>query len=112
MNQVLREFETITTTRFCSFYSKDFGKHHDRGIRSDGYAFKNCDLLAENQLEELSHNVRSEKSKKHKVYFEGPAAGNTRIQFDGCPFIIVGRKVCDCQHGVERDRHAKEKKRN
>ena len=28
--QVLREFETITTTRFCSFYSKDFGKQ-DQG---------------------------------------------------------------------------------
>lgn len=35
MNQVLREFETITTTRFCSFYFKDFGKHHDRGIGKD-----------------------------------------------------------------------------
>lgn len=30
--QVLREFETITTTRFCSFYSKDFGKQ-DQGIK-------------------------------------------------------------------------------
>ena len=28
--QVLREFETRTTTRFCSFYSKDFGKQ-DQG---------------------------------------------------------------------------------
>ncbi|KAJ7389470.1 hypothetical protein OS493_031439 [Desmophyllum pertusum] len=64
--QVLREFETITTTRFCSFYSKDFGKQ-DQG-------------------------------------------GQNRIQFDGCPFIIVGRKVYDCQHGV--DRHAKEKLMN
>ena len=31
--QVLREFETITTTRFCSFYSKDFGKPQDQGKR-------------------------------------------------------------------------------
>ena len=29
--QVLREFETVTTTRFCSFYSKDFGKLQDQG---------------------------------------------------------------------------------
>ena len=29
--QVLREFETLTTTRFCSFYAKDFGKHKDQG---------------------------------------------------------------------------------
>ena len=29
---------------------------------------------------------------------------------DACPYIIVGRKVYDCQHGV--DRHAKEKQRN
>lgn len=29
--QVLREFETLTTTRFCSFYSKDFGKHPGKG---------------------------------------------------------------------------------
>ena len=31
--QVLREFETLTTTRFCSFYSKDFGKPQDQGKR-------------------------------------------------------------------------------
>lgn len=29
--QVLREFETVTMTRFCSFYSKDFGKLQDQG---------------------------------------------------------------------------------
>ena len=51
-----------------------------------------------------------EKSKKHKVFFEDPAGGHNRIKFDGCPYIIVGRKVYDCQHGV--DRHAKEKKKN
>ena len=50
------------------------------------------------------------KSKKHKVFFEDPTGGQNRIQFDGCPFIIVGRKVYDCQHGV--DRHAKEKLMN
>ena len=33
--QVLREFETITTTRFCSFYTKYFGKRHDQGIGKD-----------------------------------------------------------------------------
>jgi len=50
-------------------------------------------------------------SKKHKVFFEDPKTGHSgkRIKFDGCPYIIVGRKVYDCQHGV--DRHAKEKKR-
>ena len=51
-----------------------------------------------------------EKSKKHKVFFEDPVGGHNRIKFDGCPYIIVGRKVYDCQHGV--DRHAKEKQRN
>ena len=33
--QVLREFEKITTTRFCSFYSKYFEKNHDQGIGKD-----------------------------------------------------------------------------
>ena len=32
------------------------------------------------------------KSKKHKVFFEDPAGGQNRIKFDGCPFIIVGKK--------------------
>ena len=32
--EVLREFETITTTRFCLFYSKDFGKQ-DQGKRKN-----------------------------------------------------------------------------
>ena len=76
-------------------------------------------------VHKLSHNMRDrniyglislkisaggEKSKKHKVFFEDPAGGHSRIQFDGCPYIIVGRKVYHCQHGV--DRHAKEKQRN
>ena len=47
-------------------------------------------------------------SKSHKVFFEDRNGG--RIKFDGCPYIILGRKVYDCQHGV--DRHANEKKRD
>ena len=46
--QVLREFETLTTTRFCSFYSKDFGRLQDQGkkkmsctsLASGNYHFK------------------------------------------------------------------------
>ena len=41
------------------------------------------------------------------MFFEDPAGG---IQFEGSPFLILGRKVYDCQHGV--DRHAKDKSRN
>lgn len=50
-------------------------------------------------------------SKKRKIYFEDSRIGSTRnkIPFDGCPYIVMGRKVYDCQHGV--DRHAKDKKR-
>lgn len=32
--QVLREFETITTTRFTSYYTKDFGKS-EQGKRNN-----------------------------------------------------------------------------
>ena len=44
------------------------------------------------------------------MFFEDPKTetGKT-IKFDGCPYVILGRKVFDCQHGV--DRHAKDKKR-
>ena len=48
--------------------------------------------------------------KNRKVFFKDPASGHDRIQFDGCPYIIVGWKVYNCQDGV--DRHAKEKQRN
>ena len=41
------------------------------------------------------------------MFFEDPAGG---IQFEGSPFLILGRKVYDCQHGV--DSHAKDKSRN
>ena len=48
---------------------------------------------------------------QHKVYFQDPKSSKGRdgIPFDGVPFIIIGRKQYDCQHGV--DRHAGEKKK-
>ena len=49
----------------------------------------------------------SNSRKKHKVFFEYPAGA---IRFEGSPFLILGRKVYDCQHGV--DRHAKDKSKN
>jgi len=49
-------------------------------------------------------------SPKKQSFFEEPAPRHNRIQFDGRPCIIVGRKAYDCQHGM--DRHAEEKKKN
>ena len=50
------------------------------------------------------------KSRNHKVFFEDhKTETGKRIKFDGCPYVILGRKVFDCQHGV--DCHAKDKKR-
>ena len=56
----------------------------------------------------LFNQAGSLKSKKHKVFFEDPKteSGKT-FKFDGCPYVILGRKVYHCQHRL--DRHAKEK---
>jgi hypothetical protein len=51
--------------------------------------------------------------RKRKVFFEDPKNSHTdqeRLDFDGVPYMIMGRKVVECQHGI--DRHANEKKRN
>ena len=48
--------------------------------------------------------------RKHKVYFEDSNnAQGHRLIYDGVPFIIVRRKVYDCQYGV--DRHVTDKKK-
>ena len=44
------------------------------------------------------------------MYFEDGTSGRSeKIQFDGVPYIILGRRAYDCQHGL--DRHAKDKKK-
>ena len=51
-------------------------------------------------------DCNSPKPSKHRIFFEDPK-GKGKIKFDGCPYIILGRKFYECQHGV--DRHAKDK---
>ena len=45
--------------------------------------------------------------KTHKILWEDPhnAQGDReKIRFTGPPFIILGRKIYDCQHGKARDK--------
>ena len=47
--------------------------------------------------------------KTHKILWEDPRdAKGEKIIFTGVPFVILGRKIYDCQHGV--DRKAREKR--
>ena len=32
-------------------------------------------------------------------------------EFNGLPFIVLGTKILDCQHGIDRKENEKEKKR-
>ena len=46
-----------------------------------------------------------------KVFFEDPQSvtSQSRIKYDGIPFIITGKRVYDCHQGI--DRHAADKER-
>lgn len=43
-------------------------------------------------------------SKLRKIFFKG-----NRIPFDGVPFVIIGTKIFDCQHGPDRKKTEKVK---
>ena len=43
-------------------------------------------------------------SKPRKIFFKGD-----RLPFDGIPFMIIGTKIFDCQHGPDRNKNEKAK---
>ena len=43
-------------------------------------------------------------SKPRKIFFKGE-----RVPFDGVPFMIIGSKIYDCQHGPDRKKNEKAK---
>ena len=54
---------------------------------------------------------QNEQMKGKKVFFEDPQSvtSQSRIKYDGIPFIITGKRVYDCHQGI--DRHAADKER-
>ena len=42
--------------------------------------------------------------KSRKIFFKGE-----RVPFDGVPFMIIGSKIFDCQHGPDRKKNEKDK---
>ena len=42
--------------------------------------------------------------KPRKIFFKGE-----RVPFDGVPFMIIGSKIFDCQHGPDRKKNEKAK---
>jgi hypothetical protein len=47
------------------------------------------------------------------VIFKDPKSNNSdgRIEFDGIPYMILGRKVFECQHRVDRHENEERGKR-
>ncbi|XP_067042489.1 calcium-responsive transcription factor-like [Acropora muricata] len=43
-------------------------------------------------------------SKPRKIFFK-----DDRVPFDGIPFMTIGSKILDCQHGPDRKKNAKDK---
>ena len=43
-------------------------------------------------------------SKPRKIFFK-----DDRAPFDGIPFMTIGSKILDCQHGPDRKKNAKDK---
>jgi len=49
-------------------------------------------------------------NKSHRILWEDPHnAKGAKTSFTGMPFVILGRKVYDCQHGI--DKKAEEKRK-
>ncbi len=48
---------------------------------------------------------------RHRVYWNEPEGSGVNIPFDGHPYISVGYKEYVCQHGPDRHKKAKEKRR-
>lgn len=42
--------------------------------------------------------------KPRKIFFKGE-----RLPFDGVPYMIIGSKIFDCQHGPDRKKNEKAK---
>jgi len=48
----------------------------------------------------------------HRIFWEDSQfVDGAKISFNGVPFIILGSKVYDCQHGVDRNTALKRKRR-
>jgi len=51
-------------------------------------------------------------NKYHGILWEDPHdAKGAKISFTGMPFVILGRKVYDCQHGVDKKAGVKRKRK-
>lgn len=82
-DEVVRRFEELNTSKYVtSKQRKNFGK----GV---GPIHLNSRILWED--------------------IANTKAAGYRLQFDGVPFMVVGHKILDCHHGVDRHIAAKEK---
>ncbi|KAL9954894.1 hypothetical protein ACROYT_G042479 [Oculina patagonica] len=77
----IREFETKTTSKFTSYRT-------DKGFGAIDYT-----------------------KRSHRICWEDqPHVKRPKISFTGVPFIYLGCKIYDCQHGMDRKAAAKQKR--
>jgi hypothetical protein len=43
---------------------------------------------------------------------EATDTSSTRIPYDGVPFMVLGTKILDCQHGIDKHVHSKKKRKD
>ena len=74
-----------------------------------------CGQLAKGSLAScfvLMYYSTDYSNKSHRILWEDPHdAKGAKISFTGMPFVILGRKVYDCQHGVDRKAGEKRKRK-
>ena len=112
--KLIAEFERGSTTKFSCFKAdKGFGNtgmhiyiYLKALSRASLYLSRPC------STDPIFHyNLTTDHSNRsHKILWEDPRdIKGAKIRFIGVPFIILGRKVFDCQHG--KDRKAGEKRK-
>ncbi|XP_014668179.1 PREDICTED: uncharacterized protein LOC106809572 [Priapulus caudatus] len=78
-NIVIREYETLTVSKFsCYKADKNFG-HRDLSSLNGGY----------------------------RIHWEDRDRSSCTLKFDRIPYIILGVKLYDCHHGIDRQAAAK-----
>ena len=47
-----------------------------------------------------------EEKKKHRIFWcdtQTKKLGGTKVEFDGIPYMVLGKRTLECQHGPDRN---------
>ncbi|XP_022107288.1 uncharacterized protein LOC110988256 [Acanthaster planci] len=102
-------FDVALSDRFGYVYSLDRAEK----VRRDYEMRTNTSYVAVSNVK-LNFGQTELSRENHRIYWEEPQQDTplkspSKINFDGVPFILLAKRVLDCQHGRDWRRRSKEK---